>query len=666
MLQSYRYSRTNMDRLISVLLFALLALPVLTVLSTRRECSNGTFETNCAQKCGHCKNDTSCDIASGICEHGCEPGWKDLHCIIKCDEGQYGTRCLEQCGMCLHKGACNPHNGECVSCHPGFYGKLCKEDANLLNHIKHLVTVTASSVYKTWDSIKAIDGTLAANPETCNCCAGTENAETSWLRIDLHRKYPIRKIILYGRTNEHTFQQLEGSHIILQNDSIDNGYNSNSSVVSEEDTYVLTLPDILCKYVTVKRAGKLTLCEIRIEEGECVIGTFGNECEKNCFCADKKPCDRQTGVCMSSICEIGFMGESCNEECPFQTFGQECSKRCYCFDDEECTKDYGLCPGECAPGYQGHHCEMECPSGRFGFRCDHTCGHCRYGKTCNHVNGLCEDGCKDGYDGMLCNHALNLLERIKLDLVATMSSTYLDWGPYKAIDGNDGPDPILCECCSATNNEAFSWWKVNMERKFSISSIEIIPRKDERVFHHLTGFTITLKNDSAENGVLIYTNEEIDGSNSVKISIPNILASILEIRRSGILVICEVKVFEGVCQVGYYGEECDMLCNCADKLSCNRTDGTCQTPVCDIGWSGPACNLACPVGFYGQDCKNKCGECADLTHCHSKTGICQKGCKYGFVEPFCKYHSETKSGSGSGHPRNMLAFLSCTLILLTI
>lgn len=44
----------------------------------------------------------------------------------------------------------------------------------------------------------------------------------------------------------------------------------------------------------------------------------------------------------------------------------------------------------------------------------------------------------------------------------------------------------------------------------------------------------------------------------------------------------------------------------------------------------------CVPGFYGDDCKEECGECKDGASCNRTSGLCPNGCKEHRVLPFCK------------------------------
>ena len=46
--------------------------------------------------------------------------------------------------------------------------------------------------------------------------------------------------------------------------------------------------------------------------------------------------------------------------------------------------------------------------------------------------------------------------------------------------------------------------------------------------------------------------------------------------------------------------------------------------------------LECEFATYGDQCKETCGQCQDLTKCHYKNGTCLTGCKTGYHGVLCK------------------------------
>ncbi len=75
--------------------------------------------------------------------------------------------------------------------------------------------------------------------------------------------------------------------------------------------------------------------------------------------------------------------------------------------------------------------------------------------------------------------------------------------------------------------------------------------------------------------------------------------------------------------------------------------------------------LECDTGFYGEDCKFRCGKCEGGPQCDKETGACPHGCELGWVEPRCsqgKDHRHTNAEkilfkslkSREGHIRSVI------------
>lgn len=49
------------------------------------------------------------------------------------------------------------------------------------------------------------------------------------------------------------------------------------------------------------------------------------------------------------------------------------------------------------------------------------------------------------------------------------------------------------------------------------------------------------------------------------------------------------------------------------------------------------CQLkGCENGFYGNDCKEICGNCVELNQCFHTNGTCLTGCENGYHGDVCK------------------------------
>lgn len=43
-------------------------------------CNKGRYGLNCSQVCGHCKENTHCHHISGLCDWGCDTGYRGNQC----------------------------------------------------------------------------------------------------------------------------------------------------------------------------------------------------------------------------------------------------------------------------------------------------------------------------------------------------------------------------------------------------------------------------------------------------------------------------------------------------------------------------------------------------------------------------------------------------------
>ncbi|CAI9733321.1 Hypothetical predicted protein [Octopus vulgaris] len=89
------------------------------------KCSPGKYGTHCNEEC-NCRDKDVCDRVTGICPHGCPPGFTSGTCKEVCPKGTFGDKCHKQC-HCIDD-SCNPAYGTCAhGCVAGYRGKSCQE-----------------------------------------------------------------------------------------------------------------------------------------------------------------------------------------------------------------------------------------------------------------------------------------------------------------------------------------------------------------------------------------------------------------------------------------------------------------------------------------------------------------------------------------------------------
>ncbi|XP_061117039.1 scavenger receptor class F member 2 isoform X1 [Conger conger] len=81
---------------------------------------------------------------------------------------------------------------------------------------------------------------------------------------------------------------------------------------------------------------------------------------------------------------------------------------------------------------------------------------------------------------------------------------------------------------------------------------------------------------------------------------------------------CEQYTGRCQCRGRLWGPRCERYCQCVHG-KCNQNDGSC---TCTPGYRGKFCREPCPAGFYGQNCRNRCGHCKGQQPCKVTEGRC--------------------------------------------
>ncbi|XP_013007681.1 scavenger receptor class F member 1 isoform X2 [Cavia porcellus] len=95
------------------------------------------------------------------------------------------------------------------------------------------------------------------------------------------------------------------------------------------------------------------------------------------------------------------------------------------------------------------------------------------------------------------------------------------------------------------------------------------------------------------------------------------------------------------CAPGYYGLQCRQRCgHCKHNAPCSVDTGSCES--CEPGWNGTRCQQPCSPGTFGENCSQQCPHCRDGEPCQIETGDCEH-CDPGRLGPSC--NSSCLSGS---------------------
>lgn len=70
-----------------------------------------------------------------------------------------------------------------------------------------------------------------------------------------------------------------------------------------------------------------------------------------------------------------------------------------------------------------------------------------------------------------------MIQRIRPQINATMSTTWRTWDAMKAVDLNEDTNPYICNCCAMALLHP-SWWRLDLGNLYPIKLIEFIGRSD--------------------------------------------------------------------------------------------------------------------------------------------------------------------------------------------
>ncbi|GFO04658.1 multiple epidermal growth factor-like domains 10, partial [Plakobranchus ocellatus] len=253
----------------------------------------------------------------------------------------------------------------------------------------------------------------------------------------------------------------------------------------------------------------------------------------------------------------------------------------------------------------------------------------------------------------VCEIYVSKGRNVALHQATTQSSTYLDWGPENAVNGNlgtvDGSDYELSTECTHTNEGSSSrgFWRVTFSHPMNIIGADIYNRRNPSrgcCERRLMGFTLTVY-DSSDRSLYSYTDQRYSPLDVYHILFDPIRtkkATAVEIKKSRysfFLTLCEVLIYgDSDCPSSKFGRQCERDCNCADDQdACFVATGGCPSG-CAPGYTGEDCWTPCARGYYGSGCSETCSSHCGGYHsrCDPKDGTCFHGCDIGYQPPLCK------------------------------
>ncbi|KAK7478579.1 hypothetical protein BaRGS_00030178 [Batillaria attramentaria] len=105
-------------------------------------------------------------------------------------------------------------------------------------------------------------------------------------------------------------------------------------------------------------------------------------------------------------------------------------------------------------------------------------------------------------------------------------------------------------------------------------------------------------------------------------------------------------VCSSACRQGFYGQDCKEECgNCTQGTVCDHVTGLCSG--CVAGFDGALCK-ACRPGLWGwTNCSLPCGNCAGDGSCDKVSGNCTHGCRDGWTSGTCLQKAAENNGNKS-------------------
>lgn len=312
-----------------------------------------------------------------------------------------------------------------------------------------------------------------------------------------------------------------------------------------------------------------------------------------------------------------------------------------------------------------HNLTVTCNLGYYGTKCQKNCGHCRKLIECNSVTGDCTKGCQTWWLGKMCDSLIDLPKIYnETARVTSKSNTSLSvaWQPLYSIKlGMEqfygytvkykrlGDNSEFTEIASKTGISNFSGVIQDLT-PFTRYAIQIVPfRKMDNSkdygtpYPTLTGMTTCgVPKKPAKPNVEVTTGEY--GMTNITMHLKNLTSADAGCDNITDLVLRYKLANEDTYHVLHLDPSRD---NTVDIYP--REEGLVEYEVIirnnenyesSSGTLTIMVTMKCAVGYYGQNCKEKCGQCKDSPTCDKDTGACPNGCQQWWTGSICDKYIE--------------------------
>ncbi|KAL4229662.1 hypothetical protein ACF0H5_010050 [Mactra antiquata] len=544
----------------------------------------GCPENQCGLDCGKMcfcegnKPQTSTDQIEGRCPGECERNWRNIdgYCNTSlCPGNMFGYQCRYDCKC---SDICDPWSGRCLpelsKCERHYFGDSC-QGFNVIAESRFTLE-GFSSVYG--EARATVDGRI-------NSCSVVLSGESpSWF-VPVGNERNVDQVLVYVNESNTPF----GIDV-----SAEFGDTSRRCSVNKlgAGQYLARCGNSPTNLVRVSTSDTMQICEVAVLE--CTNGTYGPLCENACICADRKACDKTTGVCPETGCAAGYRGDRCTQECIPGNYGINCELECgYCNDDSPCDIINGQCSRPCQSGWQGNRCDEECRNGTYGEDCTSTCGKCVDREPCDSVTGVCPNGCDAGFE----------LENCTVEC---------EDGRYGYNCNETCGDCKNNDICAKDDGACVNGCKLGKDP----------PTCKDDCPHGSYGMNCEKKCGKCANNVTcdLFTGVCKNGCDP------------------GVYVTGAPNMCNTPCPNGLYGYNCSRSCTvgvCKGGDICNKATGACMYGCLTTGYQPPFCTAECYDGTFGLECQHKCGMCEERAPCNKTNGHCPRGCEPEYAGPKC-------------------------------
>lgn len=595
-----------------------------------QQCAVGFYGAGCSRQCpgplgkpcllrGQCENT---ETSSGNCT--CDAGYGGSTCQFVCPAGPYG--------VCNMQGECvlNPQATEmvcihcassavtgfwtgfsCSDCLPGYYGSLCKN------------TCPGGASTPCNNRGTCSDG--YAGSGSCTCTFGYAGLSCEKTCVG----GALLPCSAHGVCDAVTGEcacfsdNRSGFWNGAACDACDAMYASSTCTVA----CPTSVPGVACSgHGTCFQGVCLTCasgfcgatCASSVGCVNCPSGTYGSNCT-DCPGGRFTPCSNQ-GTCLQGvngngqcICSFGYKGSNCSVKCPGPAgvpcygrgtctddgtclcsanwAGADCNMPCNGFDQRlanssscssvgTCDKKDGSC--HCFYGYGGSYCQIKCPG---------TSGPCNNRGMCLAENGTCScytnttigfwngpscSYCQPGYyDASSCSKKC-------ANGVSDATFTQCVCDPYWSGEGCSKPCPGLLDGSICYGHGTCLWGRDTLGKCVC-----------DATWYDPNCLTFCTK--AGCDSVLINGQCNVDtGVCECQFD----AAGHWDYTTAAQLT-CEV------CDVFYFGENCESPCACSKHGTCDRRTGACSCYADPVRghWGGSSCST-CAAGYIGVRCQN--------------------------------------------------------------